>query len=777
MTRIFTGVTAIHRIARLLSLAALVVALAPPSTHAADNPVFPQVVRLRIGVDGRYQAGRWTPVIATIQAGSTAFQGSVWLTATDGDGTPYRAPAEGDSDGIAAGQHRDVTFYFKPAALDNQLAIEFVDPIAGQHRQEFTADDEREPLRVPRAMPANQRLIVSVGPELGVKSAFGLSQESTGNATRAIELHDPADLPDQWLGYDAIDTLFVGTGSAELNAGWSKHSARLDAIATWVRQGGRLVLTIDREADAVLAPEHPLSKFVPGKFEGMVALLASQSSAWEEYAAALQPLPAMPSGAGDDRLRVPLVTGLPGKVEVPASLAAGQPPLVTRIPWGLGEVVFVAADLDQPPFARWSGRTNLLRRLSRTRLAGDSREAGAAANRAPVQQDLVDQLRRALDVFPGVSLVPFFWVAMLVAGYVVLIGPGDFKLQRYFGRMELTWLTFPLIVSATSVGGYWFAGWLKGDQLRINQVDVIDVDAEGLVRGITIANVFSPEMTTYDLTVRPSISSSTPVDDPALRMSSFALNPAALSGDTVRATAEALTSEAYEYSSGLTQINHLPMLVWSSKSISCEWHGKVKPLVEASLTISSDELPEGSLQLAANVVLDDAWLVYGNTVTRLGRLTAGDGKQIGSRSGSAWSTLNTLLRYQRRVQKTPGKDDYTMMGTQWDAESTEVREIVRQIMFYDAAGGSDYSRAWNGALRKLDLSPRRDLGQAMLVGFITDENGENAPGAQLMHDGQPLRGAKDRNWTAVRILVPVQSASSAVPVTITSPTPATHAFK
>ncbi len=768
MSRAHSGMTARNRIARLLALATLVGALAPTCAIADDDAALPRVVALRIGFNGRYQAGRWTPVVATLEAGAADFEGQVWLTATDGDGTPYRVPANGDAVTIATGQRRDVVFCFKPAALDNDLGIQIVHSDGRSRLETFTDDDEREALRFPHAMPANERLIVSVGPALGLNAAFGLAQESTGGATRSIELDDLSSLPTHWFGFDAIDTLLVSTGSPELNAAWAKDPERLAALTAWVRQGGRLVLTIGREAEAVLSPGHPLAGFVPGKFEGQVALLATQTSAWEEYAASLQPLPALQSATGEERLRVPLVTGLPGKVESPANLAQGQPPLVTRIPLGLGEVVLVAADLDQPPFARWSGRTNLLRRLTRTRLAGEINDTGTAANRAPIQQDLVEQLRRALDVFPGVSLVPFFWVAMLVAGYVALIGPGDFKLQRYLGRMELTWLTFPLLVAATSIGGYWFAGWLKGDQLRINQVDVIDVDADGLVRGITIANVFSPEMTAYDVTVRPSISAQTPVDEPTMLLSSFALAPAALSGESGRATAEALTSEAYEFAPGLTKINQLPMLVWSSKSISAEWHGQVPPLVESKLQLANDELPEGELQLAANLALDDAWLVYGNTVTRLGRLAFGDRRVIGSRSGSAWSTLSTLLRYQRRVQKTPGKDEYTMMGTQWDAESTDVREIIRQIMFYDAAGGSDYSRAWNGALRKLDLSPRRDLGQAMLVGFVSDEGG-GAPGAQLLHDGQPLRGTGDQHWTVLRILLPVHSAAKASPNAAVSP--------
>ena len=44
-------------------------------------------------------------------------------------------------------------------------------------------------------------------------------------------------------------------------------------------------------------------------------------------------------------------------------------------------------------------------------------------------------------------LVPFWLVAGLIVVYILLIGPGDyFFLRKLVGRMEWTWLTFPLVV-------------------------------------------------------------------------------------------------------------------------------------------------------------------------------------------------------------------------------------------------------------------------------------------------------------------------------------------
>ena len=51
--------------------------------------------------------------------------------------------------------------------------------------------------------------------------------------------------------------------------------------------------------------------------------------------------------------------------------------------------------------------------------------------------------------------------------------------------MQWTWLTFSLVVVATCVGAYGLAYRFKGDELRVNQAEVVDVDAaSGLMRGV-----------------------------------------------------------------------------------------------------------------------------------------------------------------------------------------------------------------------------------------------------------------------------------------------------
>ena len=44
--------------------------------------------------------------------------------------------------------------------------------------------------------------------------------------------------------------------------------------------------------------------------------------------------------------------------------------------------------------------------------------------------------------------------------------------------MELTWITFPTIVVTVSLLAYYAAYVVKGTDLRVNKIDVVDVDLE-----------------------------------------------------------------------------------------------------------------------------------------------------------------------------------------------------------------------------------------------------------------------------------------------------------
>ena len=237
--------------------------------------------------------------------------------------------------------------------------------------------------------------------------------------------------------------------------------------------------------------------FAPGRLEKMVSL--RQTGALESYCGSRSGMPQ--AGNAKTMLRVPRLADVQGTVEA----READLPLVVRTARGFGQIIFLAADLDEPPLDKWPDRPLLVAKLldMPTGRGEESEESTAMMHFG--YSDLSGQLRSALDRFAGVRLAPFWLVAGLIVVYLLLIGPGDyFFLRKLVGRMEWTWLTFPLAWCCWCAWGP--TSWPTGSraiELKVNQADLVDVDAaSGRVRGTTWLNVFSPRMESFDLSVR-----------------------------------------------------------------------------------------------------------------------------------------------------------------------------------------------------------------------------------------------------------------------------------
>src|SRR5262249_53968617 len=155
---------------------------------------------------------------------------------------------------------------------------------------------------------------------------------------------------------------------------------------------------------------------------------------------------------------------------------------------------------------------------------------------------------RQLEKFREVPVISFGWVALFILFYVLLVGPLDyFVLKKVFKRLELTWVTFPATVLLVSVLAYATAYALKGDELRVNKVDLVEVDLPGphQVYGHTWFTLFSPRAQSYTLGLEPAAAgwaSAPPAGAPAPVL-------AVLEGSDrgLRTGSQGLFPRAYEY--------------------------------------------------------------------------------------------------------------------------------------------------------------------------------------------------------------------------------------
>jgi hypothetical protein len=738
----------------------LVAAFSAPALAQPLRP--PKIVGLRVGIADRYKAGLWTQVEVTLRGGSERLVGELSVIVPDGDGVPGRVskPCQ-----VLPGQDNPpVRLITRFGHVDSDLKVVFhigKDVIAHKtYETGLQADADH-------FLPAleSQSLIVVVGDTtLGMDEVGKLGGAPADDRPVAVRLDDIERLPTHWCGYEGIDAVILCTSRPEIYRRLAANNARVQALDQWVRMGGRLVLCVGSQADEILAHNSPLGRFAPGRLEKMVSL--RDSGALETYAGSRSAMSA--AGGGKAVMRVPQLADVQGVIEA----AEADLPLVVRTARGFGQVIFVAGDPDRPPLAKWSDRPRLLAKL--LNLPGD-RRAEFNENAAVMHygyDDLAGQLRGALDRFTGVRQAPFWLVAGLIVVYILLIGPGDyFFLRKVVRRMEWTWLTFPAIVVLVSLAAYVLAYWLKGDQLRVHEVDLVDVDAaSGRVRGTAWMNVFSPRMEAFNLTVRPRTwqqvvnLSHDPVGqvanlshDPDARvwMAWLGLPGGALGGMNSHSSGPLLWTEQFGYAPDLDALYEVPIQVWSTKSFTARWETPAQACPAAELAVA-DQLLTGSITNTLPFPLENCLLAYGTSAYDLGTLAPGEAARLGPLTKR--SDLTTLLTGRRAVFTEGDKSQQEV--TPYDSSSTDLAYVLRTMMFYEKAGGRRYTGLWNAYQGFVDMSDLLKTGCAILVAQEPVAEDKTHQGAELLRDGRPLGRSNDQHITLYRFVFPVKKEKS-----------------
>lgn len=733
----------------------LALTIEPPCLGADDGPgTYPAelapgdhlTIKVRVGFDGRYKVGYWTPVEVTLRGGNRPRSGHVELVVPDSDGVRTRVVSDGK---IKVEPHDQtvVWVYARFGRDDGRLTVRFVDGEMVHAEQSWDAGSQPDHRHIRRALAVADELVLNIGPSIGVPDTSRAALPGADSRVHVVDIEDGADLPTQWYGYEGVDRVVLATSHAETMRALARPD-RMAALAQWVRLGGHLVLCVGRQAAEALASGSPLAELAPAKFAEMVPL--RRTTALEAYC---DEAARLDISGGDFRLDVPRLVDVEGNIELYEGSRPQDLPLVVRAPRGFGEVVLAAFDLDQPPLASWEGRSRMIGRLfdRPNQLSTDKEEESPRAVATLGYDDLAGQLRSALDRFPGVDAVPFWMVAALVVGYLILIGPLDYWLvKRRLKRMEATWITFPCWVALFCALAYWATYALKGREARVNQVELVDVDlASGLVRGATWMNFFSPHADAYDLSLRLKLpGESVPRYEPRILMAWLGLPGSGMGGMSARSANASPFDRPYDFTPSLDALRGVPVQAWSTKSITARWHCHATLPIEARLRQADDETLSGTITQHLGIDALDARLFYDRWAYPIPLLRDGQELVIGE-------DLQPLMsKTQFTQQRIIGEKD---VSTVYEAASVDVPRILEMMMFHEAAGGSRYTEGLTNRYQGFcDLSRHLRMGRAVLLLRAA------APCGQIVLSGEPTAGTNEERWVYYRFVLPVERGAEKV---------------
>lgn len=765
---------------------------------------------------GQFKVGMWTPVYVEVTAGAKGVLDKnpgdpverrphlrIETPDSEGVGTIYRMPIA-----LEPNETRTFVAYVKPGNLSDaarlDISLHYDDRTYGVQQQvgsPIPRFGSQLYLTLGSRVPDLRDALVSLVPRnQGGNPQFVPEPDARDTGLRvALFENDPHKLPDLWFGYQGIDLMILGTDKKEFLSALTNKRPLVEALSAWVRRGGRLVIPVNHQNQDFLAqllqspawqPALPVMPPAnPGDVKQNAVAHLPQIQNWAGAALdhRFPPLgsPPVPIAKLDPR-NVP-----EGAWDVQEKTEDGRT-LIARMPYGLGSITYLAFSLDQPPFTRWDGRVQFLMTLCRKLaprinerddliqdrfMRGEQREA-----------DLATSLHGTLDNF-DVNVIPFGYVALFIILYILIVGPLDyFILKHVFKRLEWTWITFPAVVVAVSVAAYYTAYALKGNDLKINKIDVIDFDLRTEVDekekprrafacGQTFFTILSPHIENYTVgvEVNPAFWGGKTEKPISADLVSWLGRPendgfGAMGG----ARSQGFFRRAYSYGDEAKGLRGVPIPVWTTKAFTASWDAVLQQApVEAELAYhvrpvgGRDVKLSGTIKNQLGVDLEDVWLIYDN------RCFLAPGLKAGAEPVTLELETSTLDLNGWSQRPETGQRDAGFRSAQGNYNPTS---LVKQVLFFEKIDTQNNTR--NSSLRTLDLSWRikaehergPDLREAILYARVRFQRGlaepitaGNTAPTNLWLGRLPVPGETRRRLdgqlaqdTYVRILLPVK---------------------
>jgi hypothetical protein len=248
----------------------------------------------------------------------------------------------------------------------------------------------------------------------------------------------PEQLPDDRRGYAALHALVWLDGKAvEV-----RSPAQLDALSSWVSCGGRLVVA--RANDVGIAGT-PLAKLLPVRMRGV------------RESDGLPALAGIPGASGPGPAGRTLVMDVDVLRGHPSIRDPDGRALIVQALHDAGSVTFAAFDPARAPAAGWAHAARLWAQLLGLPAAATPVPESRLTYRPPPLVGSTSLTLLAAS-FPDVAPPALGGLFVIVIVYLLVVGPGDYAVLRFFRRLEFTWFTFPVYVGIftaiiLSIGG------------------------------------------------------------------------------------------------------------------------------------------------------------------------------------------------------------------------------------------------------------------------------------------------------------------------------------
>lgn len=426
------------------------------------------------------RAGCWTPIYVDISlVDQPSFDGSIRAAQLDTDGDEAFDSVEVHVRSETGGHTRQILYVpANPAAADSRFAVELRDH-DGSLVQVISNGElvsRAVPTDLPDIVSHDDVVILSVGAgAIGHVKDLATSRQGGGLRQAVHVAHiSPTDLPEHWIGLESIDYIVWEDAKPELLS-----PRQLDALLEWCRYGGTLLVAASDSASS-FAMTKPFAAVLPGDVTEVVAIsnlpitrqaMLAQPVAEERTSTAnWYEIPFSPP------VRLAMVNARKqARVVVretvqPISGGQRQADVITRASLGSGHIILCAVKMHDLFSAPGVASTFFERLFHFIPSSGPNQ-----AVLTPVS--LFGNVASAVGFVRSRSAYLVFTFLFALC-YVGLATGGTWWFLGKRGWRQHSWTAFAAVALAAGVGAGLAVGASRGITDRLQQIAIIDADAD-----------------------------------------------------------------------------------------------------------------------------------------------------------------------------------------------------------------------------------------------------------------------------------------------------------
>lgn len=598
------------RLALLLLLCVMLLSGVAPARAGNLSQGQPQITvkaSAGFGETGAYLIGEWVPVRVTLDNPQGGQSLHVTVRASVGNLPQNGVTYEREVD-LPSPSRKEITLYVYDGNYTRNFNVGVFDGENQVASVEAAGDPFEPPTNLIVGVISSDSSLLNIlkGESVGhilapLPSSYGYygstSSSTSGSGTATIAHMSLSDIPSVSQALDNLGALVLD----DVDTGTLSEEQR-GVIESWVARGGTLIATYRAGGGDTLAGLENLSPVTlsgsksVGSFASLGAYVGTDITGSGPYTVGNAALK-------DDMAETSNVLA-----------SADNTPLLVERDLGQGQVVYLGTSLSLPPLKDWSGTVDLAKKLLADHDLRVSYGAFMRANSTYNYSGIpggssVFETYGGLFALPGLQLPDAWLVAFFLVFYIIIIGPVNFIVLRRIKRVELAWVTIPVLVLLFSIVAYSLALGSKGSDLVAIRANVIQT-AEGTDYASLSQHfgLYSPARRTYQLDLN-SDSLMTEISAYGYYNGNSSNSAPVLGGN------------------GTTSVRKVNIDTWSIRAFLAQHTAKLQSPLQADIELGNNRIT-GKVTNLTNGPLEDVALVRGSETQYIGYMAPGESADV-----------------------------------------------------------------------------------------------------------------------------------------------------